>query len=119
MTGIFIILWHIFEKIGKKSKTSFFVNLTKNFQKLCFFGSCDFNFNFFEFFSKMRQTISTLSVILSFIYFFCGQNFYNSFISSIVENLNIFPIYKSIVLISSVNLTLVFIYKFYKKEIQI
>ena len=41
--------------------------------KLHFFRSYDFIFNFFEIFSKMCQTISTLPVILSFIKFVVAQ----------------------------------------------
>ena len=48
---------------------------------------------------------------------FCNSNFYNSFFSSIVEKLNISTIYKSIVLIFSVNLPVISIYKFCRKEI--
>ena len=38
-----------------------------------FFGSCDFNFNFFAVFSKKRPTISTLAAIKSFMKFFVAQ----------------------------------------------
>ena len=38
--------------------------------KTMFFRSCDFIFNFFAFFSKMRQSISTLPLIL-FLMKFC------------------------------------------------
>ena len=48
-----------------------------------------------------------------------AQTFITFFFSSIVEKLNIFAINKSIILIHSVNHSLVFIYKFYQKEIQI
>ena len=82
--------------------------------KINFFGSCDFNYNFFAIFSKMRQTLATLPVILS-LWTFCSSNFYNSFFS-IVEKLNISAIYKSIILIFSVNLPVIFIYKFCRKE---
>ena len=43
-------------------------------------------------FLKMRQTISTLSVILSFMKYFVGQ-------TSILEKLNISTIYKTIIII--------------------
>ena len=53
------ILWRIFGKRGKKfkmksqeRKMSFYVNLTENFKKLCFFEFCDLNFNFFEIIKK-------------------------------------------------------------------
>ena len=42
--------------------------------KKYFFGSCYLNFNFFAVFSKIPQTISTLSVILSFIKNLEAQN---------------------------------------------
>ena len=41
-----------------------------------FFCSCDFIFNFFEFFSKICQGISTLSVILFFMKFCVAQTFW-------------------------------------------
>ena len=59
----------------------------------------------------MPQTILTLPVILSLC------NFYNLFFSLFVEQFNIYTIYKSIILFLSVNLPLVFIYKFYQKGI--
>ena len=61
----------IFEKIAKKLK------MKSQERKNIVFGltieKCDFNFNFFEVFLKMRQTISTLQVILSFMKFFVAQ----------------------------------------------
>ena len=68
------------------------------YENLCFFGSCDFNFIFFAIFLKMRQTILTLPVILSFMNFFVAQTSVNNFFSSIVEKFNISAIYKSIIL---------------------
>ena len=58
----------------------------------------------------MRQTLSTLSVILFFVA--------KTSIFSIVEKLNISAIHISIILMFSVNLPLVFIYKFDPKEIK-
>ena len=40
-----------------------------------FFCSCDFIFNFFPIFSKIRHSISTLPVILSFIKFCVARTF--------------------------------------------
>ena len=61
----------IFEKIAKKLK------MKSQERKNIVFGltieKCDFNFNFFAVFLKMRQTISTLQVILSFMKFFVAQ----------------------------------------------
>ena len=51
----------------KEQKKSFLANFSKTIQILCFLGFCDFHFNFFAIFSKMRHSISTLPVILSFI----------------------------------------------------
>ena len=42
---------------------SFLLNVSENVKKLCYFESCDFNFNVFEIFLNVRQAISTLSVI--------------------------------------------------------
>ena len=41
-----------------------------------FFRSCDFIFNFFEIFSKMRHSILTLPVILSFMKFCVARTFW-------------------------------------------
>ena len=51
--------------------------------------------------------------------FFVAQTSITRFFSSIFEKLNIFANYKPIILIFVMNLPLVFIYKFYKKETQI
>lgn len=67
MTGRINTLWRILEKRANKltiksqnQKNVVLVNLFEHVQKFCFFGSCDFNFNFLEIFSKMRQSSSTL-----------------------------------------------------------
>ena len=104
-------------KMKAQDPKFFWANLSENVKKWVFFWSCDFNFNFFGIFSKMRRTILILLVV--FFYIFCSSNFCNSFFSSIVEKLNISAIYESVILIFSVNLLLVFIYKFYHEEIQI
>ena len=52
--------------------TSFWLIYLKSFKKITF-ESCYFNFNFFAVFSKMRQSISTIPVILSFMKFFVSQ----------------------------------------------
>ena len=68
------------------------------------------------FFSQM--SISTFPVILSYMNFLKLKLLYFEFFS-IAEKFNIPAIYKSIILIFLVNLPLVFIYKFYNKDIQI
>ena len=73
--------------------------LPENFLKLCFFGSCDFNFNFFK---NAPNYIHPYSGHFVLNEIFCGSNFYYSFFS-IIEKLNISVIYKSIILIFSVN----------------
>ena len=52
---IYSYLWRIFEKNAKKlklshrnGKTLFLANLSENNQKIYFYGSCFFNFNFFK-----------------------------------------------------------------------
>ena len=73
MTGRVDILWRIFEKIAKENyshrneKRTIFERFQSNLPKTMFFRSCDFNFN--RLFSKMRLSISTLPVILSFMKF--------------------------------------------------
>ena len=53
------------KKLKLKKSTIFESNLPKSM----FFRSCDFVFNFFALFSKMRQSISTLPAILSLLVF--------------------------------------------------
>ena len=67
----------------------------------------------------MHQNISTLPVILSFMKFFVAQTSGTRFFSSIVVKLNISIISKTIILIFEVNLPMVKINKFQKKEIWI
>ena len=50
----------------------FLVNLSEIIQNIYFLGSCYVSFNF-AVFSEMRQSTSTLPVILSFIKFFVAQ----------------------------------------------
>ena len=92
-------------------KKSFLVNITGKL----FWGSCDFNFNFLKIFSKMRQTLYTLPVILSYMKFFVASRFFffNCWKVKYLRHLNHF---KSIF---SVKLPLVYIYKFYQKESKI
>ena len=77
MAGRFDLPAHFGEKFKKAKmksqdrKTSFLVYFSENVQQLCFFGFWDFNFNFLVI--KMRQTISTPPVILSFMSFFVAQ----------------------------------------------
>ena len=88
---------------------SFLVYLSVSVQSIYFFGSYDFNFNFFAIFSIVRQTISALPVnfvapttITRFFSFNCLKVIY--------------LVYKSINLPFSVKLPMVFIYKFCQKE---
>ena len=78
--------------------TSFMVNLSENFPKIYFFGSCYFNFNYFCSFLKNAPDFIDPSGNFVFHEIFCSTNFENSFFSSIVEKLNITTIYKSIIL---------------------
>ena len=52
----------------------------------------------------------------NFVFYEMFCSFYNSFFSSTVEKLNISAIHKSMFLICSVILPVIFIYKFCKKE---
>ena len=54
-------------------RSSFLVNLTENFQKLCFFWFCDFNINFFEIMSYIDPSGHFV------FYKIFVTNFYNSF----------------------------------------
>ena len=76
-----------YEVTGTEKRRSWFIYL-KTLKKMYFFGSCYFNFNFFAVFSKMRQTIWTLLVILSIMKFFVAQTSITRFFSSIVVKLN-------------------------------
>ena len=74
MTGRVNIILRIFEKIAKKlkmksqeQKNVVLVNLSENFPKIYFFGSCYFNFDFLAVFSKIHQSKSTVLVILFFL----------------------------------------------------
>ena len=68
-------------------KTSFLVYLSDKVQKIYFFGSSDFNFNFFAVFSKMRRTISTLPVILTFMTFFVVHTSRTCFFLQLLKSL--------------------------------
>ena len=61
-------------------KCSFFFifiwTFSNEYQKTTFFCSCEFIFNCFAIFSKMRQSISTLPVILSLMQFCVAQPFW-------------------------------------------
>ena len=46
-SGAFFKKCKIVKNLVQKQKSLFLVNLSENVQKLCFFGSCDLNFNFF------------------------------------------------------------------------
>ena len=84
MTGRVDIVWHIFAKTAKKlkltqdrtQKSRFVESFQINKPKTTFFCSCDFIFNFFAIFSKMRHSISTLPVILSFMKFCVARTFW-------------------------------------------
>ena len=57
-------------KRSSRAQNSRFVESFQiNYSKTTFFCSCDFIFNFFPIFSKMRHSISTLPVLLSFMKF--------------------------------------------------
>ena len=88
----------------------------KMFKDLCFFGSCDFNYNL-QFSQKCADFIDPSGHFV-FSEFFCSSNFYYMFFFN-CWNLNISAIYKSIILIFSVNLPVIFIYKFCRQEILI
>ena len=83
---------------SQEQKTLYLVIFSKNFPQIYFFGSCYFNFNFFAVFSKMRHTISTLPVISSFMKIFVAQISRTRFFFNCWK-LNIFAIFKSIILI--------------------
>ena len=68
--------------------------------------------------TKMRQSKSTLPVISSLMTFFEAQTSITFYFLQWLKS-HISAIYKLIILIFLVNLPLVFIYKFYMKEIQI
>ena len=91
-------------------------NSPSTFPQIYFFGSCYFNLTFLQFSQNAPDYIDPFGHFV-FYEHFCSSNFYNSFFSSIVENLNISAIYKSIILICSVNLPVISIYKFCRKEI--
>ena len=120
MTGMVNILWRIFEKSGKtlkiKSqdrKRSFLVNLTEHF-----LGPVTPILTFFKFSQKCAGLYRPFrSFCLSWNFF--GLKLLWLVFASIGVKLNIFAIYKSIILIFSVNLPLVFINKSYQKDIQI
>ena len=116
-----VILWRIFGEIEKKfemksqERTNIVFGLfiwkgSKNY----FFGSCNFNFNFFAVFSKIRRSITNLPVFLSFIKNFVAQTYRTCFFFKWLKNIS--AIYKSIILYFSVNLPVIFIYKFCNKE---
>ena len=104
MTRRVDILWRILKKMQKSSKwshrngkTSFLVNPSENIQLY-------FNFNFFAVFLKLRQSISSSPVILSFMKFFVAQSSRTNFFLSIVVKLNISVITKATNLFFLVNL---------------
>ena len=80
-------------------------------------------FQLFSNFSTIRLSKSTLPGIFCLLWhFFLAQTSITRFFTSSFpkfEKLNISATYKSIIIIFSVNLPLVFIYKFRKKEIQL
>ena len=59
----------------KNLNWKFFEHFQGNLPKTMFFRSCDFIFNFIALFSKMRRSILTLPVILSFMTFFVAGTF--------------------------------------------
>ena len=107
-----------FEKSAKKLKMKsqdrknvVFGKFIWKLSKIVLFWVLWLKFLFFCNFSKLH-----FLVILSFMNFFVAQTSITFF--SMFEKLNTSTIYKSIILIFSVNLPLVFFYKIYEKEIQ-
>ena len=70
---------------SQERKNVVFVSFFWKRSKIYFFGSYYFNFNFYAVFSKMRQSISTLPVILSFMKFFVAQTSRTLFSSIVVK----------------------------------
>ena len=68
MTERFDILYTFLKKCKKVVNKEVTENLSENVQKLCFFGSCDFSFNFFAIFSKMRRTIYIYRTFSNFVF---------------------------------------------------
>ena len=102
---------------SQEQKNVVLVNLSETFPKSTILGPVTSILTFLAVFSKMRLNISTLPVILSFLKIFVAQTSRTRFFSSIVEKLDISAIYKLIILIFSVNLPVISIYKFCRKEI--
>ena len=122
ITGRVDILWRIFEKITKKVKNEqerknvILANYSKNVKKIVLFWVLWLQFNFFL--QKCTRKYRPFLLFYVFYEFFCSSNFYKPFFRK-VGKLNISVIYKSIIIFFLVNLPLVFIYKFCKKEIQL
>ena len=125
MTGRVNILKRIFEKIAKKvkievtgtKKRSFWLFYTKTFHKTTFLGPVASILTFLQFSQKCAWLAkSTLPVISSFMKFFVAQTSRTRFFFNCWK-VNIFPIYKSIILIFSLNLLVISFYKFCRKEI--
>ena len=99
---------------SQNHKTLFLVNLSEN---LCFLGPLTSILTFLQLSQKYARLYRPFRSFC-FLWIFCRSNFYNSFFFqfSIVEMVNISAIYKLIILTFSVNLPVIFIYKFWRKE---
>ena len=95
-------------------KLSFLVNLSENIQNIYFFWVLLLQFQQLAVFSKMRQSILTLPVILSFMKFFVSQTSRTRFFLQLFNIIS-----EATILIFLVNLPMVNIYKFYKTRILI
>ena len=75
------------KEVTGTEKHRFWLIYMKILKKFTFLGPVTSILTFLHFFSKMRQTILTLSVISSFVKFFVAQTSRTRFFSSIVEKL--------------------------------